>query len=205
MRQQRVASEESVCDESSDDKPQLPIVTKTNNKRKRISEEPVSNAALALATSAETSCDELQPIGTLDLFIPAPANFDGANNPFCCLDNDQNHTGNSAYFFVRPIKKRLSEKDIRITKNGEVKRKRFVRKWKRCAQLDLANSLFRSETFTVANSQSSNLNNPKESVMNYFGAAERLAKGDKYTVFARRILPNGQSQFLIQWESDVVT
>lgn len=201
-RQQRVASEESVCEESSDDKLHASFVSKANKKRKRVSEEILCGPTL---TSAETSGDETPAMGTLDFFIPAPSNFDGANNPFCDLYPGQSFPGNPACFVVRSIKKRLSEKDIRITKNGEVKRKRFVRKWKRGSPLDVANSLFRSESFPSANPHGSHLNNPKESVMNYFGAAERLAKGDKYAVFARRILPSGHSQFLIQWEADVVT
>ena len=95
---------------------------------------------------------------------------------------------------VRPLKSRLSEKDIRITKTGEIKFKRFVRKWKRSDSL--AGSLFQTGTQVV--------NAASESVLSYFGVEERVARGEKYTVQARRVLPKGISQYLITWESDSV-
>ena len=46
---------------------------------------------------------------------------------------------------------------------------------------------------------------PKDSVLSYFGVEERLSWGDKYVVHARRILPRGAVQHLIEWETDAAT
>ena len=214
QQQQKVTSgEESVCDESSDDVKRKPLpptrpVSNKPNKRKRTnadersgSTSSIASAATSLlATPVETSSDETSR-STLDVFIPPPKNFDGLNNPFCSLEtsnvNRASKSSNSSYV-VRPLKTRLSEKDIRITKTGEVKFKRFVRKWKRT---DLAGSLFHANP-QVVHATSGAYHNSKESVLSYFGIAERVARGEKYTVQARRILPKGISQYLIHWEND---
>ena len=201
QQQQRVTSEESVCDESSDDlKPPLsrPVSIKPNKRKRTVVEEQSgSTSSLAsaslLATPVESS-DETSSRGTLDLFIPPPSNFDGLNNPFCSVDSPGINRNSKGSYMVRPLKSRLSEKDIRITKTGEIKFKRFVRKWKRSDSL--AGSLFQTGTQVV--------NAASESVLSYFGVEERVARGEKYTVQARRVLPKGISQYLITWESDSV-
>ena len=66
-------------------------------------------------TSGDTSGDETSSRGTLESFIPPPSNFEGQNNPFLNLDS-------LSYGMpvIRPLKRKLSESDIRIDKNGDV-------------------------------------------------------------------------------------
>jgi hypothetical protein len=212
VRQQRATSEESICEISSDEV-KLILPSKKTNKRKRTNggeenSSSVSSFSASLATPVETSSDETSSKGTLDMFIPPPQNFDGLNNPFCSLfTQNQNFPRSSGYLFVRPLKTRLSEKDIRITKTGEVKRKRFVRKWKRSSQPDLASTLFSTDTsFRFTSPQNNPYQpTPKESIISYFGIEEHVARGEKYTVHARRVLSKGLAQYLIHWDTEIVT
>lgn len=99
----------------------------------------------------DSSGDEASRRGTLDTFIPPLKDFQGINNPFlmqfkypskkALVSSKQNGRQNhlNARFslplqfnpmmapFVRPMKRKLSEKDIVIGPNGEVKRRKFRR------------------------------------------------------------------------------
>lgn len=108
-----------------------------------------------LAHELESSGDETSSRGTLDAIIPPLKDFQGKNNPFLMkntypsktpfssntnLYNKQN--GRSQYHsrfslpnqlnplmgpMIRPLKRKLSEKDIVIGPNGEVKRRKYRR------------------------------------------------------------------------------
>lgn len=107
------------------------------------------------STPADTSGDETSSRGTLDSFIPPPKDFEGKNNPFRNLSDLLGTPGNlsqtnsstpSPYSqcpitlplpltpvipqppVIRPAKRQLSEKDIIIDRNGQVKRRRQHRR-----------------------------------------------------------------------------
>lgn len=109
--------------------------------------------SLPMSTPADTSGDETSSRGTLDSFIPPPKDFEGKNNPFRNLSEllgaggfNQSQSSSSSYNpspitlplpltpvisqppIVRPTKRQLSEKDIIIDRNGQVKRRRQHRR-----------------------------------------------------------------------------
>ncbi|KMQ95500.1 metal-response element-binding transcription factor 2 [Lasius niger] len=253
------------------------------------------------STPADTSGDETSSRGTLDSFIPPPKDFEGKNNPFSdlvgtpCSLNQGNSSTPLPYNqcpitlplpltpvisqppVVRPAKRQLSEKDIIVDRNGQVKRRRQHRRGrpsqqqlqqqfqhtasKTAAILPARNNEVKSEfarnlrsSFNGASSSASSqigncvdyalngrrlrqrqsndklpppdsqpqrkssmpsspkcspvkqsapdisLDDLKSSVNIYFGAANRIAAGEKFVIKAKRIGPNGQIQYLIEWE-----
>lgn len=104
-----------------------------------------------LNTPCDTSGDETSSKSTLDLIIPPPKDFEGRNNPFhtlslvSCIQEKAKAKSHPITLplslnaviqsgpLVRPAKRQLSEKDICIGPNGEVKRRRLRRG--RAAQL----------------------------------------------------------------------
>lgn len=149
---------------------------------------------------------------------------------------------------LRPTKRRLSEKDIRIDRNGEVKRRRLRRQctasknaqvipsasWNSAKTLrsmynpTSSSSNNNSVDYTTVNGkklrkskQKANITTPtsspikqnptislddlKTSVNIYFGAANRIAAGEKFTIRAKRITPQGRTQYLIEWGENSAT
>lgn len=93
-------------------------------------------------TPCDTSGDETSSKSTLDLIIPPPKDFEGKNNPFRAfprVDDARKRRSKDITLPLpltavipgkpvgRPLKRQLSEKDIRIGPNGEVKRRRLRR------------------------------------------------------------------------------
>lgn len=103
--------------------------------------------ASELNTPCDTSGDETSSKSTLDAIIPPPKDFEGKNNPFLALlkvvseDRQVKKKKKNKEItlplpltavipgkpVMRPMKRQLSEKDIIIGPNGQVKRKRFRR------------------------------------------------------------------------------
>ncbi|XP_066596004.1 polycomb protein Pcl isoform X2 [Prorops nasuta] len=253
------------------------------------------------STPADTSGDETSSRGTLDSFIPPPKDFEGKNNPFRNLNDLLGTPANGVQGssstplpynqcpitlplpltpvisqppIVRPAKRQLSEKDIIIDRNGQVKRRRQHRRGrpsqqqqyqhtasKTAAILPARNSEVKSEivrnlrsSFNGASSSAASqigncvdyalngrrlrqrqnndktsapdlqlqkkgsvpsspkcspvkqnapdisLDDLKSSVNIYFGAANRIAAGENFTIKAKRIGSDGQSQCLIEWD-----
>lgn len=240
---------------------------------------------LDLNTPCDTSGDETSSKSTLDLIIPPPKDFEGKNNPFLGLlrssveeatstsNRKQKRSKDNSITLplpltavipgkpvMRPMKRQLSEKDIFIGPNGEVKRKRFRRNrfmhhptttasktaavvpvkpsdtkdWnieyngnmngrrlrqrpeKPVAQppgespakdsgATVATTKIPTPTNTpkpspVKQEAEIDMDELKTSVNMYFGAANRIAGGERFAVAAKRIGPNGKMEYLIEWE-----
>ncbi|KAK6641044.1 hypothetical protein RUM44_012743 [Polyplax serrata] len=95
----------------------------------------------------DSSDDEVSSRGTLEPFIPTPKDFEGHNNPFRSVNDSANVPSCAATATIPPItlpiplktviphndpprlkKRQLSEEDIIIDRNGQVKRRRRHRK-----------------------------------------------------------------------------
>lgn len=133
-------------------------LTKSNLTKSELDNSPELN------TPCDTSGDETSSKSTLDLIIPPPKDFEGKNNPFHTLLKNNIAKGAKlashpitlplpltavipSVPVARPAKRQLSEKDICIGPNGEVKRKRLRRG--RAAQLTPYVGTTASKTATV--------------------------------------------------------
>nr|CAH7722633.1 unnamed protein product [Callosobruchus chinensis] len=231
------------------------------------------------APCGDTSGDETSSKSTLDAIIPPPKDFEGKNNPFLALLRT-NSEGNEAKVkrkepslplpltavipgkpLMRPTKRQLSEKDIIIGPNGQVKRKRFRRtrshtnytagqtasktatmvpvrpdakEWGQrsnqgpstspigtCMEYALNGRRLRQrperqpppekekpppstqttpKPSPVKTEPEIDIDDLKSSVNIYFGAANRIAAGERFQVKAKRIGPMGKIDYLLEWE-----
>ena len=187
----------------------------------------------------EDTSDDTSSHGTLESFIPPPSNFEGHNNPFLTLELMASSSIALPPSQSRPFKRKLNENDIRIGKNGEIKR-RIYRK-KRCggslgSSTSNKNGVVKSvESFLSENGNPTggsikncldyalsarlgggkdyhhreshkgvtdsrvSFDDLKSTVNNYFGAANRIANGEKFNVLAKRVCRQ-KVQYLIEWE-----
>ncbi|CAH1119083.1 unnamed protein product [Phaedon cochleariae] len=229
-----------------------------------------------LNTPCDTSGDETSSKSTLDAIIPPPKDFEGKNNPFLVLlrgcVEDSNQKGKKRKDItlplpltavipgapkMRPTKRQLSEKDIVIGPNGQVKRKRFrrgrnpnvsygqtasktaavvpvktdAREWSQrtsqspnnsnlgnCMDYPFTGRRLRQrpekpqdrdkvssspptpKPSPVKQEPDIDIDDLKSSVNIYFGAANRIATGERFVVKAKRIGPTGKMDYLIEWE-----
>lgn len=229
-------------------------------------------AELELNTPCDTSGDETSSKSTLDLIIPPPKDFEGKNNPFLALlrHNDskkgKKKKRNKEITLplpltavipgkpvMRPTKRQLSEKDIVVGPNGEVKRRRLRRNKMGGVFLGEGGQKTASKTATILPIKSNkewggrmlrqrpdklqekdkdgaaaaasvvsaatkpspkpspvksepdliNMDDLKSSVNIYFGAANRIAAGERFSVKAKRVGPNGKLEFLIEWDGNM--
>ncbi|BES94008.1 Hypothetical proteinD [Nesidiocoris tenuis] len=152
-------------------------------------------------TLQDTSGDESSSRGTQDSTIPPQLDYEGRNNSF----RSMLPVGMTP--LVRPAKRRLSEKDIRVTSSGEIKRRRVMRRGAKLAGrtvqvLEKRLKRPRSGQVTPTASPMKNVASSSyslEDLNSYFGASNRIASGEKFKIRARRTLPNGKTQYLIDW------
>ncbi|XP_019762373.2 PHD finger protein 19 isoform X1 [Dendroctonus ponderosae] len=227
---------------------------------------------LELNTPCDTSSDETSSKSTLDLIIPPPKDFEGKNNPFLTLlkmgvdEPVKKKRGKDITLplplktvipgqpVMRPMKRQLSEKDIIVGPNGEIKRKKRLRRNRsNVSNYGIGQTASKTATVTPAKSTDTNaqlgnsldyslnvhvrrlrqrpekppdkepppsaapkqptpkhspvktepdidMEDLKTSVNMYFGAVNRIAAGERFTVRAKRIGPTGKLECLIEWE-----
>ncbi|XP_057665252.1 PHD finger protein 19 [Diorhabda carinulata] len=227
-----------------------------------------------LITPCDTSGDETSSKSTLDTIIPPPKDFEGKNNPFLAFLRGTTDEGKKKKEItlplpltavipgkpiLRPMKRQLSEKDIIIGPNGQIKRKRFRRtrnpnavytsngqtasktaavvparpdtkEWphrsstssnngsnigcmdytlngrrlrqrpEKPQEKDKASNPPTPKPSPVKQEPDINLDDLKSSVNIYFGAANRIAAGERFAIKAKRVGPNGKMDYLIEWE-----
>ncbi|XP_014681626.1 PREDICTED: metal-response element-binding transcription factor 2-like [Priapulus caudatus] len=156
--------------------------------------------------------DETSSQGTLDSIIPPPDSFDGTNNPFLFYDDHKqkkvklvnlSETGVGKRRRGRPPKNAASKARAFLLPplNG------FVRLRPPMLPPPAPSSSSRGgRLLTGLQVKQSALDQPtsmqalKSSVTNYFGATQRIANGERFSILGRRILPSGQVQYLLNWE-----
>lgn len=169
----------------------------------------------------DSTDDDNSSRGTLDSIIPPPNNFNGSNNPFSSYDLPQQRV--SLFNGIRPpVKRKLRCGDLCV-KNGIVRlKRRCTRNKSRAAGggSDATRSNTTSETSLEASPSERNHSNTANnslvsegvqttdlsyddlcsSVNSYFGASNRIASGENFSVLAKRVTTDGNMQYLIQWD-----
>lgn len=246
-------------DQSSGDSKSNSVKSEKNRRRRHsIGSESFERNQIE-SDGADSSDDEASSRGTLEPFIPTPKDFEGQNNPFRTVSDLINTAAGVVTIATVPTitlplplktviphtdpprlkKRQLSEEDIIIDRNGQVKRRRRNRKNRliekalamgtasktaqivpgknNCVDYALNGRQLRTRESNKlqkeANSakttpvkQSPSKENVQvgedleSSVKYFFGAAGRIANGEKYEVVAKRTTFDGRIQCIVEWK-----
>nr|XP_015926912.1 metal-response element-binding transcription factor 2 isoform X2 [Parasteatoda tepidariorum] len=152
-----------------------------------------------LSESDDTSSSH----GTLNTIIPHPTDFEGVNNPFL-----QNYSSNSALpsttSSVSSVTGSKSRSRLR-NRNNCVKvcpSRKFTSTRSSASVINrLLNDSPSNSKVQLPADTSTTTSDLSSSVSSYFGMADRISNGEKFTVLAKRTGPDGKTQYLLQWDS----
>ncbi|XP_019641014.1 PREDICTED: metal-response element-binding transcription factor 2-like [Branchiostoma belcheri] len=153
-----------------------------------------SSSAPSVSDSTVSSCSSLLPSATSSYLVAS------RHHPSTSPSNRRS---------LSPRGGKKPNKRGRPKKNAEKKWKSTGRKRGRPSKKEIYvatssesedDSIVEPEVIKSMKDTAISMEHLRASVNSYFGAEGRLACGEKYTVLARRVTPDGKVQYLVQWE-----